>query len=140
MFRCRSFLLQNFNPRTHVGCDSLVRRYSAPFKHFNPRTHVGCDEVRVCKVFYLEQFQSTHPRGVRRLKISDLRSVYDFNPRTHVGCDDIVHYVTVLMIIISIHAPTWGATRDFAGMFDWTAISIHAPTWGATRRQDNRSR
>ena len=33
---------------------------------------------------------------------------------------------------ISIHAPTWGATRSSKPDFVQTCISIHAPTWGAT--------
>ena len=33
----------NFNPRTHVGCDSDKGRPSHRKGNFNPRTHVGCD-------------------------------------------------------------------------------------------------
>ena len=65
----RSVAENNFNPRTHVGCDVLancckpVARISihAPTwgatndsvpkvidKHFNPRTHVGCDSWASC--------------------------------------------------------------------------------------------
>ncbi len=126
----------HFNPRTHVGCDSALRLFTpvsaisihAPtwgatldrfgFKNwlsnFNPRTHVGCDMT---------------------LKYITLFKV-NFNPRTHVGCDG-VSVDEHTYFAISIHAPTWGATRDYAGMFDWTAISIHAPTWGATTTERN---
>ena len=55
-------------------------------------------------------FQSTHPRGVRR----------------QVGKDDYGEFT------ISIHAPTWGATRIDDGACVGFKISIHAPTWGAT--------
>ena len=56
--------------------------------HFNPRTHVGCDEM----------WGSAVPvRG-------------HFNPRTHVGCD-LKCEITKFPFLISIHAPTWGATR-----------------------------
>ena len=34
--------------------------------------------------------------------------------------------------VISIHAPTWGATRKVEVNSSTTLISIHAPTWGAT--------
>ena len=59
------------------------------------------------------EFQSTHPHGVRPKK-SDVMS------------DDG---------LVSIHAPTWGATliRSQAGKND--AVSIHAPTWGATHKR-----
>ena len=77
---------------------------------FNPRTHVGCDEVYEAVLGWLREFQSTHPRGVRRddrdddhrekdisihaptwgatwLRTSDTTMSSYFNPRTHVGCD-----------------------------------------------------
>ena len=34
---------RNFNPRTHVGCDSDAVNQRAIYLDFNPRTHVGCD-------------------------------------------------------------------------------------------------
>ena len=39
----------------HVGIDS-----------FNPRTHMGCDSLRPMRPTFLYLFQSTHPHGVRR--------------------------------------------------------------------------
>ena len=55
----------------------------------------------------------------------------DFNPRTPVGCD---HHVGdgLLVGVISIHAPQWGATHTAAQPFALRHISIHAPQWGAT--------
>ncbi len=35
-------------------------------------------------------------------------------------------------VFISIHAPTWGATRKILFGLQHRIISIHAPTWGAT--------
>ena len=102
---------KNFNPRTHVGCDANPRdltnlfqisihaptwgaTYSGKFGsgyivHFNPRTHVGCD--------YKAELANV--------------GVDDFNPRTHVGCD-LKKTMFFSTDIISIHAPTWGATAD----------------------------
>ena len=78
------------------------------------------------------RFQSTHPRGVRRISTCSAVVLFYFNPRTHVGCDlhgggHIAHRLR-----ISIHAPTWGATLRFWGHRSRHLISIHAPTWGAT--------
>ena len=54
-----------------------------------------------------------------------------FNPRAHVGRDaDELHNLRILCV--SIHAPTWGATRGFLHLEFWITVSIHAPTWGAT--------
>ena len=36
-------LNQDFNPRTHVGCDGLLILTGGNIMNFNPRTHVGCD-------------------------------------------------------------------------------------------------
>ena len=58
------------------------------------------------------QFQSTHPRGVRR---------HFFVPNR-------------LSWNVSIHAPAWGATQQRgAGRGGGKRVSIHAPAWGATR-------
>ena len=147
---------KNFNPRTHVGCDSVDRvddplrgisihaptwgatlpdfdlgdhgdiSIHAPtwgatvvggqvaFKErdFNPRTHVGCDEC---------------------VRPKSCCSAY-FNPRTHVGCDQAAGREDS-GVYISIHAPTWGATRTDYTNVQTLKISIHAPTWGATTSQ-----
>ena len=78
-----------------------------------------------------------------------------FNPRTHVGCDFAQGLSHVREHIVSIHAPTWGATdrpfpiflraksfnpRTHVGcdiihyptIIRKILVSIHAPTWGAT--------
>ena len=55
---------------------------------FNPRTRVGCDLVDILKDTHEIEFQSTHPRGVRRCKCRCSQSgKLCFNPRTRVGCD-----------------------------------------------------
>ena len=49
-----------------------------------------------------------------------------------MGCDSVITLFPH-SIIISIHAPTWGATiRKDITINSSLAISIHAPTWGAT--------
>ena len=121
-----------FNPRTHVGCDKeqcrcfYTKRVSihaptwgatdtpaddadggrvsihAPTwgatrrscrcrscpRRFNPRTHVGCDDREGILREVEALFQSTHPRGVRRRR----KQIY------------------LQLAVVSIHAPTWGAT------------------------------
>ena len=148
----------NFNPRTHVGCDiegddlsfaylisihaptwgatPVLKNFSKWTINFNPRTHVGCDFCKYIDSRQLCEFQSTHPRGVRRV----------FQEQDK-GADNI-----------SIHAPTWGATPYSSSNAGWVftfqsthprgvrrrgcqygqqifGISIHAPTWGATREK-----
>ena len=101
--------------------------------NFNPRTHTGCD--RSCKPI--------------------CTGIAYFNPRTHTGCDVNSVMTDFIGKIISIHAPTQGATslvsdivilqvhfnpRTHTGCDLVTgkrrekadSISIHAPTQGAT--------
>ena len=55
----------------------------------------------------------------------------NFNPRSREGSDSaILHHR--LHLVISIHAPAKGATRQQRQHDSRTAISIHAPAKGAT--------
>ena len=56
----------------------------------------------------------------------------NFNPRSYKRSDVPFGYVKML-IHISIHAPTRGATRNDGLYDDEEEISIHAPTRGATQ-------
>ena len=125
---------RNFNPRTPVGCDPCGRHAGGACQQisihapqwgatiprcgnsllpvdFNPRTPVGCDPSSPPVRGWTDGFQSTHPSGVRQ---PDRRVRYhrrNFNPRTPVGCDSASH-ISSIDIVISIHAPQWGATRS----------------------------
>ena len=101
--------IEGFNPRTRVGCDIPYQKALMSSGRFNPRTRVGCDNFVLFSLFganvsihapawgatkvkvkfiNAEQFQSTHPRGVRLLDTQQ----------------------TTLCLQVSIHAPAWGAT------------------------------
>ena len=77
---------------------------------FNPRTHTGCDKVEAHRYADMWVFQSTHPHGVRPA------SLYNSNTRE----------------VVSIHAPTRGATMFTSLDKIKVDVSIHAPTRGAT--------
>ena len=77
------------------------------------------------------KFQSTLPRGERRTKTRRPSSLRNFNPRSHEG-SDVDCSVPLIVSLISIHAPTRGATEEHGVMFISIKISIHAPTRGAT--------
>ena len=59
-----------------------------------------------------------------------------FNPRTHMGCDALVYRPVKLIVLVSIHAPTRGATNTFQSRVHICVVSIHAPTRGATTQKD----
>ena len=101
------------------------------------------------------KFQSTHPLGVRHIRLAVLRLVVSFNPRTHSGCDSTSSRVVLMPLsfnprthsgcdskvqtkeqigIVSIHAPTRGATESTLSCCHGRNVSIHAPTRGATGR------
>ena len=48
-----------------------------------------------------------------------------------MGCDAFILSL-IILISVSIHAPTWGATAQMLNAQVNQAVSIHAPTWGAT--------
>ena len=72
---------------------------------------MGCDTKSRTNTNTDISFQSTHPHGVR--------------PADGGSTDDVV--------VVSIHAPTWGATHRRPPPLSQKFVSIHAPTWGATR-------
>ena len=73
---------------------------------------MGCDPNRRGGRGRDNEFQSTHPRGVRPVSL----------------------IVDKMFSRVSIHAPAWGATQRCERCPPWPAqVSIHAPAWGATQ-------
>ena len=69
---------------------------------------MGCDvDYGADRIVHL--FQSTHPSGVRPGVPQLAAPRQDFNPRTPVGCD-VAFVGERPVVVISIHAPQWGAT------------------------------
>ena len=77
------------------------------------------------------EFQSTHPRRVRRDINDYLRNADGFNPRTHAGCD---HRNKYNRIYSNSFNPRTHAGCDYKDLYEAkvTEVSIHAPTQGAT--------
>jgi len=73
------------------GATALLRGELPGLCGFNPRTRVGCDLLLLLSRATCLLFQSTHPRGVRQMDEDDRQAA----------------------IAVSIHAPAWGATRQF---------------------------
>ena len=90
-----------FNPRALVGRDIKYNNYVQDLKHFNPRALVGRDN---------------------KLPPSSTSSGH-FNPRALVG-RDINFTKSQTFCIISIHAPSWGATVPvYTGLI--TAVTLY---------------
>ena len=122
-----------FNPRTHTGCDEYVIEtvcgdlvsIHAPtrgathattlchcvFSGFNPRTHTGCDSIYSSCVSPCMLFQSTHPHGVRlRINLNEHPGIVFQSTHPH-GVRPPEIAPSIPDDIVSIHAPTRGATR-----------------------------
>ncbi len=84
---------------------------------------------RIRPVFCL--FQSTHPRGVRHDYYEVVDGFHSFNPRTREGCDaDAASAVTGAMFQ-STHPR--GVRRGLYPYWALLTVSIHAPARGATQ-------
>ena len=99
-----------FNPRPRVGGDG--RSFKAPrlLRGFNPRPRVGGDARTVPWIFCSCSFQSTPPRGGRPGLMSEAGCFSCFNPRPRVGGDAQARGDHPSGLVVSIHAPAWGAT------------------------------
>ena len=105
-------VLSCFNPRAHVGRDPHYCASSSNHCCFNPRAHVGRDAERI-QLSNNTLFQSTRPRGARHACAMSVKKALSFNPRAHVGRDHVDQW-RPRTLEVSIHAPTWGATKPFS--------------------------
>ena len=120
-----------FNSRAHEGRDFVHRHDFADGYRFNSRAHEGRDTYDDDHVPTTCMFQFTRPRGARRRKSASRDSRLCFNSRAHEGRDPRAAHGDG-RIIVSIHAPTRGATGGADAHAGRRMVSIHAPTRGAT--------
>ena len=79
-------------------------------RYFNPRSHEGSDELGLLIAQVAGIFQSSLPRGERPTPKPATTAGSDFNPRSHEGSDYLGSKQIHQIKVISIHAPTRGAT------------------------------
>ena len=77
-------------------------------------------------------FQFTRPQGARLVRHVNRRQRASFNSRAHKGRDVMTQKTRDALRIVSIHAPTRGATLNVHIRYFSYIVSIHAPTRGAT--------
>ena len=121
----------NFNPRSRVGNDRSDHVYG--LRPYDISIHVPAWGTTVTQATYIgiATFQSTFPRGERRLFQRIRAIILNFNPRSRVG-NDPTKYSWTKIKGISIHVPAWGTTiNNVSGVF-LSHISIHVPAWGTT--------
>ena len=104
-------LHHRFDPRPHARGDLPLRSWYSLVKSFDPRPHARGDPP-------LQPEQST---------------IQCFDPRPHARGDCAPSRSAASALeIVSIHAPTRGATRQHVPRSSGQRVSIHAPTRGAT--------
>ena len=101
--------INNFNPRSHAGSDRISLLKDGLYFDFNPRSHAGSDKGFASLSRDLKNFNPRSHAGSDVNLVVDMVFVNDFNPRSHAGSDDTLVPLT-RRILISIHAPTRGAT------------------------------
>ena len=83
----------------------------------------------------LSMFQHTLPHGERPRSYSLPSSVrYSFQHTLPHGERPFANRFDGVQIIVSTHAPAWGATGGWAVLTTATHVSTHAPAWGATKK------
>ena len=144
-----------FNPRSHEGSDWRRVSRCSPGGRFNPRSHEGSDQQVSTSLanYYLFQstlprgerqgnvpptatqtslFQSTLPRGERRQDDDGCSFCSEFQSTLPRGERRRHASFVALALLVSIHAPTRGATHRQRRRHHLPRVSIHAPTRGAT--------
>ena len=142
-----------FNPRARVGRDLRLPPCAAPRFGFNPRARVGRDLYNITGKYDIDVsihapawgatlllayslsvmwFQSTRPRGARRM-LCRCRTIFvRFNPRARVGRDTALWLFRIWRMCFNPRARV-GRDNDQCHITEAFWVSIHAPAWGATR-------
>ena len=84
------------------------------------------------------EFQSTPPYGGDDSVPRSSRADWDFNPRPHTGATSRL-FLSVVVVIISIHAPIRGRLLKAPFTKSDVGISIHAPIRGRQKRDRGKS-
>ena len=109
----------------------MPKRTGCHRKYFNPRSHERSDQNGIILQNTLCNFNPRSHERSDALGDNLWRRVPYFNPRSHERSDSGTGK-KCYDHVISIHAPTRGATAQARDKCIQTMISIHAPTRGAT--------
>ena len=130
----------SFNPRAHEGRDFSPYLISANFSCFNPRAHEGRDKAPLDCTRCQECFNPRAHEGRDFAALPSILKAASFNPRAHEGRD--IHNRQIrLRTIVSIHAPTRGATYGVVRLAPGRKFQSTRPRGARLRRlHDHRRR
>ena len=122
--------IKTFNPRSYKRSDGEVMGYSADIIL---SIHAPTRGATFIKLFFDFGgfFQSTLLQEERHPDTFVLSPCNSFNPRSYKRSDLVIH-LSLINAVLSIHAPTRGATLQHVRPQFLLYLSIHAPTRGAT--------
>ena len=92
------------------GATGLIPALTRRDSNFNPRTHMGCDTLQPSGRGPRLLFQSTHPHGVRQIPNCYIRDRKEISIHAPTWGATEEYKSNSHKSRISIHAPTWGAT------------------------------
>ena len=121
----------SFNPRPRAGGDQGCSRLTSSYTCFNPRPRAGGDPTEVV-LRHSQKFQSTPPRGGRRLIRFRLRPTPCFNPRPRAGGDIFPSALKSPLCGFQSTPPRGGRRWLHLTPSQLINVSIHAPARGAT--------
>ena len=96
---------------------------------FNPRPHAGDDRIRITRLRM--RFNPRRHAGATTTPLNVFSPQLSFNPHPTREATGLAH-TSGCSLVVSIHAPTRGATRAGTLTLVCYNVSIHAPTRGAT--------
>ena len=112
-----------------------VRRYSLPLisVNFNPRSHERSDNIQNLTFALTKRFQSTLPREERRcMRVRIAAPLCNFNPRSHERSDRYRNPAPYIYWRFQSTLPREERPDAPIDVCCSVVISIHAPTRGAT--------
>ncbi len=95
--------------RPHGARHGRKGKFKVVKRGFNPRAHTGRDFLRFCKPVRIGCFNPRAHTGRDCCKQPRMLRPYCFNPRAHTG-RDFCAFASLSASVVSIHAPTRGAT------------------------------
>ena len=153
----RRRLRHSFNSRSRMGSDPHARRPLHLHHWFQFTLPHGERRAPPPPNPPFPEFQFTLPHGERPHRRRRPRILRSFNSRSRMG-SDMERWPSLPSMVVSIHAPAWGATWSRAiwmpsSWFQFTLphgerpldaapptkgawVSIHAPAWGATQARE----
>jgi len=108
---CGLLFSASFNPRAHAGRDTWPCIARSLGHSFNPRAHAGRDPSRSARHHNPISFNPRAHAGRDLFTANVLICRTSFNPRAHAGRDCRCAGIRASAGIVSIHAPTRGATQ-----------------------------